>query len=72
MRHVGSYLPNQGLNLQPLRWEDKVLTTKLLGKSPAGWILAFHEDLGTVQASLVAQIVKNLPAIQETQVQSLG
>ena len=31
--------------------------------------LAFRES---ILASLVAQIVKNLPAIQETQVQSLG
>ena len=69
---MGSYLPNQGLNLHPLQWEDKVLTTRLPGKSPAGWILAVYEDLGNVQASLVAQIVKNLPAMQETQVQSLG
>ena len=28
--------------------------------------------LESVQASLVAQLVKNLPAVQETQVQSLG
>ena len=27
---------------------------------------------GSTQASLVAQMVKNLPAVQETQVQSLG
>ena len=69
---MGSYLPNQGLNLHPLQWEDKVLTTRLPGKSPAGWILAVYEDLGNVQASLVAQIVKNLPAMQEARAQTLG
>ena len=31
-----------------------------------------RKDLTYVWASLVAQIVKNLPALQETQVQSLG
>jgi len=30
------------------------------------------KDLTQKQASLVAQVVKNLPAMQETQVQSLG
>ena len=30
------------------------------------------EFLESMQASLVAQLVKNLPAMQETQVQSLG
>ena len=29
-------------------------------------------SLGDSQASLVAQVVKNLPALQENQVQSLG
>ena len=29
-------------------------------------------DLGTYWGSLVAQMVKNLPAVQETQVQYLG
>ena len=31
-----------------------------------------YADFGLSQASLVAQLVKNLPAIQETWVQSLG
>ena len=30
--------------------------------------LGFHTPLGTVRASLVAQMVKNLPAMQEMQV----
>ena len=29
-------------------------------------------NFGSTQASLVAQVVRNLPAIQETQVQCLG
>ena len=33
-QHVGSYFPNQGLNLQPLCWKHGVLTTGLPGKSP--------------------------------------
>ena len=32
----------------------------------------FLPDLSSFSASLVAQMVKNLPAMQETQVQSLG
>ena len=32
----------------------------------------FIENKGWLGASLVAQMVKNLPAMQETQVQSLG
>ena len=31
-----------------------------------------HISLGRVNASLVAQMVKHLPAVRETQVQSLG
>ena len=34
--------------------------------------LGFHTPLGTVRASLLAQMVKNLPAMQEMRVQSLG
>ena len=32
----------------------------------------FYESVFRIRASLVAQLVKNLPAIQETWVQSLG
>ena len=31
-----------------------------------------YSEISVPRASLVAQIVKNLPAVQETQVQSLG
>ena len=33
VQHVGSYFPKQGLNLCPLRWEPRVLTTGPPGKS---------------------------------------
>ena len=36
------------------------------------WYILLVARLGIIRASLVAQIVKNLPAMQETQVQSLG
>ena len=36
-------------------------------------MISFELNLGTLsRASLVAETVKNLPAMQETQVQSLG
>ena len=37
-------------------------------RSPALWV----DALPSAPPSLVAQIIKNLPAVQETQVQSLG
>ena len=37
-----------------------------------GWGLINYSYLQTHEASLVAQLVKNLPAVQETQVQFLG
>ena len=37
-----------------------------------GGILYFSDSSYYYRASLVAQAVKNLPAVQETQVQSLG
>ena len=44
--------------------------TRLTSLSPVlGWHCLVHNDFG---ASLVAQTVKNLPAVQETWVQSLG
>ena len=33
-QHVGSQLPNQGLNQSLLHWKSRVLTTELAGKSP--------------------------------------
>ena len=38
----------------------------------AGWVVGFELSLPKKGASLVAQMIKNLPAILETQVQSLG
>ena len=38
----------------------------------SGHSQAFYVPLSFLRASLVAQTVKNLPAMQETQVQSLG
>ena len=34
--------------------------------------MLFKEDKASKRTSLVAQVVKNLPAMQETQIQSLG
>ena len=42
----GSQLPNQGLNLCPLRWKHRVLTTRHPGKSPDN---GFDEFLITKQ-----------------------
>ena len=36
------------------------------------WKEVYQSQKFTAQASLAAQVVKNLPAMQETQVQSLG
>ena len=52
---------------------------QLLGKRPLwgwhegcrGW-KSFGEECSFLRACLVAQMVKNLPAVQETQVRSLG
>ena len=47
-----------------------------LGFSALSWLCSFNQNLLNTYyelgASLVAQTVKNLPAIGETQVQSLG
>ena len=42
LQHVGSQLPNQGLNPCPLDWKLRVLTTGLPGKSPRSFILIIH------------------------------
>ena len=39
---------------------------------PNSWVNWIHQKYSVKWASLVAQTVKNLPAMQETQVQSLG
>ena len=41
-QHVGSSLPNQGSNQQPLHWEDGVLTTGPPGKSQESRFLSRH------------------------------
>ena len=43
-----------------------------VGSQRVGKDLATEQQQQLIRASLVAQIVKNLPAMQETQVQSLG
>ena len=43
-----------------------------MGKEDLSSLKEGDKDLKEVRASLVAQMVKNLPAVQETQFQSLG
>jgi len=43
-----------------------------VGSQRVGKDLATEQQQQLIKASLLAQIVKNLPAMQETQVQSLG
>ena len=61
--HVESWFPNQGSNPCPLQWKLGVLTTGMMWNSS---LFIFFT------ASLVAQSVKNLPAVQETRIWSLG
>ena len=46
-----------------------ILFPELCAQAPECWFVRHH---GCFWASLVAQMVKNLPAMQETQVPSLG
>ena len=65
---VGSYgFPHQGLNLHLWQWKWRVITTGPQEKSLVYLFIWIFKV-----ASLVAQMVKNLPAMQETQVPSLG
>ena len=50
-------------------WTTKTGSTPASGRSPGG---GHDSPLQDSWASLVAQMVKNLPAMRETQVQSLG
>ena len=50
--------------------EGKVLTTGLPGKSLVSTVL--NDGFHCCPASLVAQTIKNLPAMQEIRVQFLG
>ena len=45
-QHVGSSLPNQGLNLCLLQWKWGVLTTGPLGKSQGPFLILLHIQLG--------------------------
>ena len=42
------------------------------GRKQESWLVSLHPPFSSLWASLLAQTVKNLPAVQETQVQSLG
>ena len=50
-------------------WVGKILWRRASLPTPVLWLGEFH---GLFWASLVAQLVKNLPAMPETWVQSLG
>ena len=72
---VGSQFLDQGLNPHPLHWKHGVLTTGPSGKSISDFKargLQGHHPLNTrcylQWNTLVAQMVKNPPAMQETQV----
>ena len=56
----------------PCIWQPGGVTTGPLGKSPASPHFGKSIPLCPSRASLVVQMVKNLPAMQETQVWSLG
>ena len=64
--------PHQGSNPGPLRWKHRVLTTGQAGNSLCVILKLFHAFSADKRTSLVAQTVKHLPTMQETQVQSLG
>ena len=57
------------------QWKEILLVQRILNSAP-GCAFGQKEEMATgkslYQASLVAQMVKNLPAMQETQVWSLG
>ena len=87
LKWLGSSSSNQGSSLCPLQWKCRVLTTGLLEISQCCWVfllLLFLLLLSSLwifcelfllywgRASLVAQTVKNLPAVQEIWVWSLG
>ena len=67
--------------VQSLSWEDPLEKEMATHSSTLAWKIPWMEEPGRLQsmglqrdswASLVAQMVKNLPAIWETWVQSLG
>ena len=58
--------------VQSLGWEDPLKEEMAIHSSILVRKIPWTEEPGRPQASLVAQMVKNLPAMQETLVRSLG
>ena len=52
--------------------EDIVLSEISQSQKDKSCMIPFYEVLRVVRASLIAQLVKNLPAMQDTPVQFLG
>ena len=67
MQPVGSLFPNQGSNPGSLLWELGVSATGPWGSPSVAFVLLYW-----LHASLVAEMVKNLPAMREIWVQPLG
>ena len=57
---------------QSLGWEEHLEKGMVTFSSILAWKIPWTEEPGRPQASLVAQMVKNLPAMQETLAQSQG
>ena len=64
--HVGSYFPDQGLNLYPLQWKHRILTTGLPGKS---LYMVFEITLFFLIGHL--HPLKNIQEIEEHRVRSI-
>ena len=64
--------PHQGSSPGLLLWKHRVLTTGQAGNSLCVILKLLHAFSADKRTSLVAQTVKHLPTMQETQVQSLG
>ena len=62
----------QETRVQSLGREDPLENGMATPSSILAWRIPWTEKPGGLGASLVAQLVKNLPSIQETRVQSLG
>ena len=63
-------MPNYVISINS--FQENVNSTKLPSRSSSKIRLIHLSSPMSLTASLVAQMVKNLPAMQETQVQSLG
>ena len=72
------FLDQEGSIPSPLQWKCRVLTSERPGKSPIfdtifnAIFYLQNIDYITHRTSLLAQSVKNLPAVEETRAQSLG